>query len=132
MANNVHGELAAAATVYASAARTATPDSEEYSLPAGARALTVTLDVTAVTATPALTVNIEGVDPVSGNTFLLLASAAVATTNAATAVRTYTVGPGLPATANVSANAPLPSKVRIRPVHGDADSITYSIGAFVS
>lgn len=132
MANDVIGQIGHAQTVFASAARTATPNGQDFHLPPGSRAFMLTVDVTAVTSTPAVTFLVEGVDPVSGNTFPLLASASIATTNAATAVRTLSVGPGLPATANVAANSPLPRKIRVTATHGNANSITYSVGAYVS
>lgn len=132
MANNVVGQVGSAFEVYASAARTTSPDTQEFDLPSGARNIVVTLDVSAVTATPSVVFNIEGVDVVSGRTWLLLASAAIATTNTATTVRNYSVGPGITASANVAAAVPLPRKIRIGAVHGDSDSITYSVGAYVS
>lgn len=132
MANNVVGLVSNSFSVYASAARTTSPDTQELTLPQGATQLILTVDVTAVTATPSVVFNIEGVDNESGNTWLLLASAAIATTNAATAVRTLSVGTGLAESANVSTAKPLPRKIRIGPVHGDADSITYSVAGYVA
>lgn len=132
MANNVVGRVGNAFTVLASAARTTTPDSQEFTLPSGARNLMVTVDATAHAATPSVVFKIEGVDPVSGNTFPLLSSVAVTAANTATAVLSLSVGPGITAANNVAAAVPLPSRVRITATHGDADSITYSVGAYVS
>lgn len=132
MANVDNGQVGSAFEVYASAARTTSPDSQQFDLPSGARCLVVTVDITAVTATPAVTFTIEGVDLVSGNTWTLLQSAALATTNTATTVRTLSVGPGITASANVAAAVPLPRTIRISASHGDADSATYSVGAYVS
>lgn len=113
-------------TVLVSAARTATPDTQQFEiLGHDARALHVIIDATAVTATPALTVTISGVDPLSGQVYTLLASTAIATVS----TTVLKVGPGLTAAANAAANDYLPRVFRITATHGDADSITYSIGA---
>jgi hypothetical protein len=110
-------------TAYASAARTATPDTVEL-VDLSARALYVVIDVTAVTATPSVTFAIQGVDSVSGKAFAILTSAAI-TAVGTTVLR---IGPGLTAAANVTANDNVPPRVRIVPTHGDADSITYTVG----
>jgi hypothetical protein len=65
-------------TVFASAARTATPDTFEYELMPEVRAIHLVWDVTAVTSTPSTTVTIQGVDRLSGKVYTLLASAAIA------------------------------------------------------
>lgn len=111
--------------VLASAARTATPDTQELELPLGARGLHLVIDATAISLTPSLTVTISGVDRVSGAVYTILASAAI------TAVSTTVlkVGPGLTAAANAVANDVLPQIIRVTATHGDADSITYSIAA---
>lgn len=115
-------------TVYESAARTAAPvDTMEYEV-AGYRGLVLVIDATAVTATPALTVSILGVDRASGKTYTILASTAIAT--AVTTV--LRVGPGLTAAANLVASDVLPPVIRISAAHGDSDSITYSIGALLT
>ncbi|MER5252907.1 hypothetical protein [Streptomyces sp. NPDC002855] len=128
MANNIRGGVGHSHTVYASAARTATPDTEELELPKGTRFITAVIDVTAVTATPALTLKIEGVDRASGKVWTLIEDAAVSTVSTGT----LHVGPGLTAAANVTANAMVPPVVRFTVTHGDADSATYSVGAHFS
>lgn len=115
-------------TVYASAARTATPDTQELELPGGTQYVTAVIDVTAVTADPSLTLKIEGVDRVSGKVWTLIEDAAVT----ATGTSTVSVGPGLPAAANATANAHVPPVIRFTVTHGDADSATYSVGAHFS
>lgn len=110
-------------TVLASAARTSAPTPVLLTNENG-RALYIILDVTAVTATPSITVTIAGIDVVSGKAYTLLAGAAVT----ATGTVFYKVGPALPNTANVSANEYVPPTVRISVSHLDSDSITYSIG----
>lgn len=114
-------------TVLPSAARTATPDTQEFDLGPGARGLHLVIDATAVTATPALTVTVAGVDRVSGKTYTILASAAIATVST-TVLR---IGAGLTAAANAVANDLVPPVIRITCAHGDSDSITYSVAALI-
>jgi hypothetical protein len=109
-------------TVFASAARTATPTAVTVNT-RRSKGLTLVFDVTAVTSTPSTTVAIEGYDNLSNSYFPILTSAAVAT-----AVKTtMRVGPGLTAGANVTFADYLPDQIRISPVHGNANSMTYSI-----
>jgi len=110
--------------VYASAARTATPTAFQTAVPRGCKGIRVVLDATAVTATPAVTTTIDALDSVSGKWVNLLTSAAVATVT----TNPYTVALGATVAANVSASAPLGDQIRITCTHGDADSITYSVG----
>lgn len=111
--------------VYASAARTATPTAFQFAVPQGTRALRIVLDATAVTATPAVTTTIDTLDSTSGKWINLLTSAAVATVT----TNVYTIGAGITAAANVSAAMALGDQIRVTCTHGDADSITYSVGA---
>lgn len=128
MANVISTVIGRSHTVLASAARTATPDTQELELPGGAQYVTLILDATAVTATPSVVMKVEGVDRLSGKVWTLLEDAAV------TSVSTSTLhlGPGLTAAANVTANVHVPPVVRITCTHADADSITYSVGAHFS
>jgi hypothetical protein len=80
-----------------------------------------------VVGTGSITVTIQGKDPGSGAYTTLLASAAI-TTNV---VGVYTVYPGLPATANVSANDVLPRQWRVSVTANNANPANYSIGASV-
>ena len=114
--------------VYASAARTATPDTQELELPGGVQYVTAVLDVTAVTATPSLTLKIEGVDRVSGKVWTLIEDAAVSTVSTSV----VHAGPHLTAAANEVANVAVPPVIRFTVTHGDADSATYSVGAHFS
>ena len=113
------------ATALASAARTATtnsPDIVNYN----GRGVVVILDITAFAATPVLTLSIEGKDPVSGGYYTILIGAAI---NVAGASRNiYVVYPGITETANVDVSFPLPRTFHITVTHGDADSVTYSVG----
>lgn len=133
MANQIRKLATDAATfeVLPSAARTADPDTIEFELSGRGyeySGLVLVIDATAVTATPALTVTVSGVDRVSGKLFTILASTAIAT--AVTTV--LKIGPGLTAAANLVANDRLPPIFRVTCSHGDADSITYSVGGMLT
>lgn len=109
-----------------SAARTATPDTQEIELSGGdIRGVVIFTDVTAITDTPSITVNVLGVDRTSGKTWPILAGAALTSVS----TQALRIGPGLTAAANSVANDLLPPVFRINVVHGDADSITYSVAA---
>lgn len=107
-------------TLYASAARTATPTAAVVNT-ARVKGLRLVIDVTASSATPSVVATIDGVDAASGKYFNLLTSAAI--TGAGTTV--LSIAPGITVASNVSAAAILPDAVRITLTHGDADSITY-------
>ena len=111
------------ATLFASAARTATPTPAVMTV--DGESLEVVIDVTAIAATPSVVFNIERRDDASGKWILLLASAALA----AVATTRLRVTPHLAAVANQIATDIGGGVIRVRPVHGDADSITYTVGA---
>jgi hypothetical protein len=115
-------------TVYASAARTATPTTFEGQKPQWARGLHLIIDATASAATPSVVFTILGYSPLGDDAYTILASAAV--TGAATTV--LKVYPGLTAAANLVANDMMPARWRVTAVHGDADSLTYSVAALWS
>lgn len=109
-------------TLLASGARTTTQngvDTTNY----GWSGIQVTLDMTVV-GTGSVTLSIQGKDVASGKYYTLLAGAAV-TTNV---TNTYTVYPGITATANVSASIALPRVFRIVVTANNANSATYSVG----
>lgn len=111
-------------TLLASASRTTTQTSADRLNPAG-RFLQVILDVTTnAGGLGSATVTINGKDPTSGKYYLLLAGAAVTTVS----TNVYSVGPGLPATANVSANAMVPRVFQIVVTANNANPLIYSVG----
>lgn len=126
MANIVSRQSRGPFAVLPSAARTATPDTYEFEHDGSALHLVV--DVTAVTATPSITVTVAGVDRVSGKTYTLLASAAIT----GTGTTVLKIGRGLTAAANSVANDVLPPVFRVTVTHGDADSITYSVAGLLA
>lgn len=111
-------------TVYASAARTATPTAVEIGT-SGVRGLHLVIDVTAITATPSVVPTIDGYDALSTKWFNLLTGVAITATGT-TVLKIY---PGVTAVANAAAADVLPGKIRIVLTHGDADSATYTVAA---
>ena len=112
--------------VLPSAARTTAPDTQEFEITGRGYeygGLHLIIDATAVTATPALTVTVSGVDRLSGKLYTLISSTAIAT--AVTTV--LEIGPGITASANLAVARNMPPVFRVTCAHGDADSITYSV-----
>jgi hypothetical protein len=113
-------------TALASAERTETTNSSDLTNP-GARGVILTLDCTAITDTPSLTLSVAYKDPVGGN-YEAIFSAAVAVE--ATGVHTYLIYP-----ADVAASddivevtkLSLPRTWRVTVTHADADAATYSV-----
>ena len=110
-------------TVFESAARTATHNSEDFVN--DGRGLVVTIDATAETDTASVVFKIQGKDPVSGTYRDILESAAI--TGIGTTV--LKVHPSLTAASNTVAKDMAPAIYRILATHADADSLTYSVGA---
>lgn len=115
-------------SAYPSAARTASPADAVISVPTKASACTVYINVTAVTLTPSVVFNIRGRVPGNSTEYLILASAAVT----AVSVTRLEIGPAFPTAANASESENLPFELVIDPVHGDADSITYTVSVLFS
>jgi hypothetical protein len=111
-------------TVLASAARTATTNSTDFTN-YNAKGAHFIIDVTAITDTPSVVVTIQGKDSVSGEYYDILESVAITATGT-TILKVY---PGIGAVANGSASDILPRTYRVSITHADADSITYSVGA---
>ncbi len=111
-------------TVYASAARVATPTAVELDM-GTARSLILVVDCTADPALASVVFNVDGVDPTSGTAWTILDSTAVD----GTGTTILLIGPEMTASAGAKARDVVPSIVRVTPVHADADSITYSVAA---
>ncbi|MCK5604709.1 hypothetical protein KAR91_22660 [Candidatus Pacearchaeota archaeon] len=107
-------------TFFASTARTA--DSTSHQVLASKAGVFV-IDVTADPASASVVFTIRGVDPISNQTWDILASAAIN----ATGTTILRVDPGLTASANLIAKDVLPQAVDIFANHVDTDSITYSV-----
>ncbi len=111
-------------TVYASAARTATPTAVDINV-GKAHGLILVVDTTADPALASVVFNVDGVDPSSGKAWTILDSTAVA----AVGTIILRIGPELTASGGATARDVVPPIVRVTPVHADADSITYSVAA---
>lgn len=111
-------------TVFASAARTTTQTQADQVNTAGYSGIRVVLDMTVV-GTGSVTCEIDALDQTSGKYHVLLTGAAVITNS----TNVYTIFPGGPVTANVSANTQLGFIWRIKVTANNANSATYSCGA---
>lgn len=115
-------------TVYASAARTADPDTQEFeALGVRYSGLYVVIDMTAVAALESVTFRIQGVDRLSGKTYNILQSAALD----AVATTVLHVGPGITAVANSQEDQYVPPIFRIVADHSSTGSFTYSVGGML-
>lgn len=94
----------------------------------GYRGVRVVIDISASTDTPSVVFNILGYDPVSTETFLILASAAQTGTTAANTPLQLTVYPGVTETANVDASNVLPKfwYLQADGSWGGTDAITFT------
>jgi len=112
--------------IFPSAARTATPTPVVVNTNR-VKGVQVVIDVTAIAATPSVVFTLEVVDSLSGKFVPILTSAAIV----GTGTTILTIGPGVTAVANVSSGQVIPENLRVNAVHGDADSITYSVSMHV-
>ena len=88
----------------------------------------IVIDVTAVTSTPSVVFTVQGKDLLSGKYYPILVSAAIT----GTGTTVLHVGDGTADVDDFARGTRLPRVWRIEAVHGDVDSITYSIGADLS
>lgn len=115
-------------TVLPSAARTTTPTADQFLIEHGSPGgLVAVIDVTAIVSTPSVTFTLQGYDPVSTKVWTLLASAAIATVST-TILRVH---PELTASANLIAKDVVPDAFTLTAVHGNANSITYTVSVHV-
>lgn len=98
-------------------------------LNAKGRGVVILANITALAGTsPTITFIVEGKDPVSGNYYTILTSAALAVTG----LTALTVYPGATAAANVTVSLPLARTFRVRwTVGGTTPSVTVSLGAIL-
>ena len=89
----------------------------------GARGVTVVVVTTAI-GTGSITCTIQGKDQGSGTYYTILAGAAIVTNT----TNRYTVFPGAPVAANVSANDQLPFQWRVVITHNNANAASYTVG----
>jgi hypothetical protein len=122
--DRVRGNMDTAALINAAGATTNQTSADQTNY--NGRGVQVVLDMTNV-GTGSVTITIQGKDAASGKYYPLLVGAAV-TTNG---TNVYTVYPAALATANVSANAPLPRVWRVLVAANVANAATYTVGASV-
>lgn len=113
-----------AETILGSAARTATTNSSDIPNE-GSKGGHFLVDVTSITDSPSIVVHVQGKDPTSSGYYDILVGTAIT----ATGLVVFKVYPGIDTDYGDAANDILPSVYRVRVVHADADSITYSVGA---
>ncbi|MEU2790369.1 hypothetical protein [Streptomyces sp. NPDC007100] len=114
-----------------SAARTLAPNFQEFEVAGrgyGYRALYLVIDVTAITASPGITVTVTGVARLSSKTFTVFAPASLVTTGTVT----LRAGPGLTPAMNLTMDDFLPPVFRVSMTHAVTDSTTYSIGGMLA
>lgn len=118
--------MATSRTVFASAARTATANSNNMSLPDAVGAEFM-LDISAVSGTtPTCVVKVQARDPISGN-YVDVPGAAFASQNATGTTR-LVVHPAITASANVAVAQTLPERFRaVATIGGTTPSFTFSL-----
>jgi hypothetical protein len=119
--------MAQEAAVFKSVARTATHNGLDIAKNPVYSGLMVVIDATVDPASASVVFTIQGKDPASGKYYTILASAAI--TGVGTTI--LRVDKNLTASANVVAKDVMPATFRIIATHGNADSITYSVGAIL-
>lgn len=125
MANNIHnyGSFSVHGTeVFASAARTTTPDTEEFEIGAGWQSLTLVVKTTAAGASPSTVFKTEWVDRVTGELFGAASTAAITGTGTVT----MRVSPHLTASGTTIYKDAIHPIVRVTATHGNGTSHTYS------
>ncbi len=111
-----------------SAAYTATPNTQQLSGTGRSTAMVVAMNMTAVTATGTVTLKVEGFDPLSGATWPIVTSTAVA----ATGMTVLKISPGNTPVTNVAVSDILPPVVNITATHGNAVAMTYTLSAHIT
>jgi hypothetical protein len=107
--------------IFPSAARTATSTATMH---CRSRAGLFYINVTAITATPSVVFTIKGHSPIANASYDILVSAAIT----GTGLTVLRVSEHLTAAANTIAKDMLPEAISVVATHGDADSITFSVG----
>jgi hypothetical protein len=120
-------------TLLTSAARTADTASTDQS-DINAEGVHVIIRVTALSATPQVTPRIQGKDPASGAYYDVLVGSVITDVTVGTppALVVLKLAPGITAQPNAAAADFLPDTWRVFMGHGDADSITYTVGAVLA
>ncbi len=101
----------------------ASATTETYALSTRGRAGIIVILDTDTASGFSQTISVEGVDPVSGEVWTILAAAA----QTAAGQKILRVRPGITAAANVAAADILPADINVKVTHTDATSITRTI-----
>ncbi len=115
-------DLSANIQAFASEARTASGNSADLKNNRF-KGCNVVIDMTAITATGAVTFKVQALDALSGNYYEIIESSAISTISL-TVLKIY---PGLIASANLVVNEGLPMDFRVNASHGNAVSMTYEV-----
>lgn len=113
-------------TVFESAARTAAPTPVEYSNDGAWTYCYFTLDVTAIAATPSITVEMHLFDAASGKYEEVAAMGPSTSVETRTGVMGFTIIQS--GDVESMGTQRVPDYFRVRVTHADTDSITYSLG----
>jgi hypothetical protein len=124
MANVIIPRGGYATEVYASAARTATPDTVEVELGAEWKSLTLVVDTTAAGSSPSTVFTVAWVDRVSGKTYSAASMVTAAITGTGTVV--MTINPFLTASGTTIYKDAVQPIARVTATHGNATSHTYT------
>lgn len=119
-------------TIYPSAARTVAPGVVDFTTGApgasgeGPRSVIVVIDVSAIVASPSITLTVFRRDAAAAN----MVQHAVSAPITAVGQHVITIGDGAALDSSyAAAPGPVPPYLRFSVAHGDADSITYSVTA---
>lgn len=127
MANVIHNQGSFnphSVEVYASAARTTTPDTHEYEVGGTYESVTLVVKTTAAGTSPSTVFKLSAVDRVTGELFAELSTAAVTGTGTVT----LRISPHLTASANAISKDVVHPILRVTSTHGNATSHTYQAG----
>lgn len=128
MANVINGGVGRyGATVFASAARTVTQDTQEFEVGPGARSVVLVADTTAAGTSPSTVFKLEAIDRVSGKVYQTLSTAAVTGTGTVT----LTISPWTTTVANTSLIGVVQPVYRVTATHGNATSHTYTVALII-
>jgi hypothetical protein len=121
-------------SVFASAARTASPDTQQFHI-VGRRSdydgLVLVVDCT-VAGVLGFTVTVMGLDEVSGKTWTVLTSATLGLASGGVATTVLRVGPLVPKVTNLTAQDYVPPIFQVAVTHLDAVTSTYSVGGWLA
>lgn len=124
MANVNNGSVGRyGSAVYTSAARTVTPDTQEFEVGTNRQSVVLAISTTAAGSSPSTVFKIEAIDRNTSLVVQTLSSAAVTGTGTAT----LTISPFIASVTNVSLLGPVYPVYRVTATHGNATSHTYTV-----